>query len=188
MNIVFGYFVFKYCWISSINKGALRVFAASEVVFRVLIQHWIRNYLLPFCLQQQQVLTLKHYSIWLPTGKGYNIHLAANEWMIKILKAFNKIETQSRAVLWCKVTEEVHWVRERVWDIAFFCCCWKKRAVLLLLSSQDSSEGKTIDEWWYVKNSTKPNKRIGSTPVIWQGKKKSLLYKDVHTVSILTIS
>lgn len=34
--------------------------------------------------------------------------------MIKIFKAFNKIETQSRAVLWCKVTEEVHWVRERV--------------------------------------------------------------------------
>lgn len=40
--------------------------------------------------------------------------------MIKILKAFNKIETQSRAVLRCKVTQEVHWVREGVLEIDFF--------------------------------------------------------------------
>lgn len=39
--------------------------------------------------------------------------------MIKILKAFNKIETQSRAVLRCKVTQEVHWVREGVLEIDF---------------------------------------------------------------------
>lgn len=136
MNIVFGYFVFKYCWISSINKGALRVFAVSEVVFWVLIQHWISNYLLPFCLQQQQVLTLKNYGIWLPTGKGYNIHLAANEWMIKILKAFNKMETQSRAVHWCKVTEEVHWVRERVWEIGFFVVVEKSCSVTFAVKSR----------------------------------------------------
>lgn len=41
----------------------------------------------------------------------------------------------------------------------------EKAVVLCLLSSQDSSEGKTIEECWYVKNSKK-HKRIGSTPVI----------------------
>lgn len=58
--------------------------------------------------------------------------------MIKILKAFNKIETQSRTVLCYKVTEEVHWVRERVAEIFFSFYFFK--AVLLLLSSQDRSD------------------------------------------------
>lgn len=104
--------------------------------------------------------------------------------MIKILKAFNKIETQSRAVLRCKVTQEVHWVREGVLEIDFL---FFLKAVLLLLSSQDSSEGKTVQEWWHVKNSTKQKKEIGSTPVIGQKKKSLLLEKSMHAVSILTI-
>lgn len=58
--------------------------------------------------------------------------------MIKILKAFNKIETRSRAVLCYKVTEEVHWVRERVAGIDFYFYFFK--AVILLLSSQDRSD------------------------------------------------
>lgn len=59
--------------------------------------------------------------------------------------------------------------------------------MLLLLSSQDSSEGKTVQEWWHVKNSTKQKKEIGSTPVIGQKKKSLLLEKSMHAVSILTI-